>query len=600
MKLSDYIFQRLAKEGVRHVFLLPGGGAMHLVDSLGKCKEIEFVCNLHEQACAIAADAYSQYTGNLGVALVTTGPGGTNTVTGVAGAWLDSTPCLFISGQVKRTDLIGDRGVRQMGFQELNIVHIVESITKYAVTVVDPNSIRYHLEKALFFARNGRPGPVWLDIPLDVQAAHINEDELEGFDPKEITTSLKNSVLKQQISELIQLLNQAERPVILVGNGVRLAKAIGDFYQLIETLQIPVLTTWRATDFLGEDHPLYIGRPGAIGQRGANFAQQNSDLILILGARLDLGQTGYSHSNFARTAKKIMVDVDNAEIEKMEFKIDIPICVDAKGFIREFLQQKNTTVVKDRSSWLSRCREWKSSYPVVLPNYWDESMGVSLYVLVDVLSDEMSADDLLVPGSSGACSEVTMQAFRVKPGMRVLNNPGLGAMGYGLPASIGACLGSGRKRTICVVGDGGFQLNIQELETIKRLNLPIKVFVLNNEGYASIRATQQSHFEGRFVASSVSSGLTLPDSLKIASAYGLASAQILNHSHITEHVRQVLEQDGPVVCDVMISPNQSTSPRLSSMQGANGTMVSKPLEDLWPFLDRKEFLANMIIPPLDE
>lgn len=594
MKLSDYVIERVAKE-VRHIFLLAGGGSMHLVDSVGRYRGLEYVCNLHEQACAIAADAYSQYTNNLGVALVTTGPGGTNTVTGVAAAWLDSTPCLFISGQVKRADLAVGRGVRQMGFQEINIVDIVRPITKYVVTVIEPASIRYHLEKALYLARHGRPGPVWIDIPLDVQAAEINETELQSFDPAEIANPFDPDLLRRQVSEAIQLLNQAERPVILVGNGVRLAKALDDFRELIEILQVPVLNTWKAADFLAEDHPLYTGRPGSVGQRGANFAQQNSDWILILGARLDLGQTGYNHRNFARAAKKIIVDIDQAEIRKMDMTIDVPVCADVKAFIQEFIRQHCSIMPRDRSAWWSRCRGWKVKYPVVLPEYWEEKQGVNNYVLVDVLSDKMSKDDLLVPGSSGACSEITMQAFRVKQGLRIINSQGLGAMGLGIPASIGGCLASGRKRTICIDGDGGFQLNIQELETVKRLNLPIKFFLLNNGGYASIQATQRTYFAGHYVGSSASSGLTFPDTLKIASAYGLPTMQIQDHSHIKERVSEVLEQEGPMICDVKISPNQFTAPRLSSMQKADGSMVSKPLEDLWPFLDREEFKSNMVI-----
>jgi len=594
MKLSDYVIQRVAQE-VKHVFMLAGGGSMHLVDSVGRCQDIEYICNLHEQACAIAADAYSQYTNNLGVALVTTGPGGTNTVTGVAAAWLDSIPCLFISGQVKRADLIGDHGVRQMGFQEINIVDIVRPITKYVVTVTEPASIRYHLEKALYLARHGRPGPIWIDIPLDVQAAEINETELQNFDPGEIANPFDPDLLRRQVSEAIQLLNQAERPVILVGNGVRLAKALDDFRELIEILQVPVLNTWKAADFLAEDHPLYIGRPGSVGQRGANFTQQNSDWILILGARLDLGQTGYNHRNFARAAKKIMVDIDQAEIRKMDMTIDVPVCADVKAFIQEFIRQHCSIMPRDRSAWWSRCRGWKVEYPVVLPEYWEEKQGVNNYVLVDVLSDKMSKDDLLVPGSSGACSEITMQAFRVKQGMRIINSQGLGAMGFGIPASIGGCLASGRKRTICIDGDGGFQLNIQELETVKRLNLPIKFFVLNNGGYASIQATQRTYFAGHYVGSGASSGLTFPDTLKIASAYGLPTMQIQGHAHIRERVREMLEQEGPMICDVKISPNQFTAPRLSSMQKADGLMVSTPLEDLWPFLDREEFKSNMVI-----
>lgn len=592
MKLSDYVAKRVAETGVKHVFMLAGGGCMHLVDSFGRSRDLEYVCNLHEQACSIAAEAYGQYAG-LGVALVTTGPGGTNAVTGLAGAWLDSTPCLFLSGQVKRADLIGDRGVRQMGFQEIGIVKIVESITKYAVTVTDPLSIRYHLEKALYLAGSGRPGPVWIDIPLDVQSAEIDETKLEGYEPP--ADGVENEgKLKEQVARAIELLNGAERPVILVGNGVRLANAMGDLERLIEILRIPVLTTWKMADFLPDDHPLYAGRPGSIGQRAANFAQQNADFMLIIGARLDLGQTGYNHANFARSAGKVMIDADTAEIGKMDMKIDVPICADAGAAIREFIRQSGAVRRDDRKSWWGWCSEWKTRYPVMLPEYWNERDGVSTYVLVDVLSDAMTGDDLLVPGSSGTCSEVTMQAFRVKRGMRILNTQGLGSMGFGIPAAIGACLAAGRGRTVCVDGDGGFQMNIQELETVRRLNLPIKFFVLNNRGYGSIQATQNNYFGGFFVGSDAKSGMTLPDVTKVAGAFGLKFAKIENHSNIRDRVSEILAMDGPIVCDVMISPNQTTAPRMSSFKKEDGTMASRPLEDMWPFLDREEFRKNMI------
>ena len=592
-KLSDYIIQRLAQE-VKHIFMLAGGGCMHLVDSVGRCEKIEYICNLHDQACAIAADAYGQYTNNLGVALVTTGPGGTNAITGVAAAWIDSTPTLFLSGQVKRSDLMTNRGVRQMGFQEADIVSIVRPITKYAVTVLDPDSIRYHLGKAIQLAKSGRPGPVWLDIPLDVQAVSIDESLLKEFNnPAEIEKILDTGFLKHQVYSAIQLINQAERPVILVGNGVRLAKAIDDFLEVVEALSVPVLTTWKAIDFLPDEHPLFAGRPGASGQRGANFAQQNSDCILVLGARLDLGQTAYNHRNFARAAKKIIVDIDEAEIKKLDMLIDLPVCADVGSFLREILTQKSTILNKNHSSWLSRCEQWKKRYPVVLPEYWNERNGVNNYVLIDVLSDEMQADDLLIPGSSGACSEITMQAFRVKKGMRIFNSPGLGSMGFGVPASIGGCIASNRKRTICIDGDGGFQMNIQELETVRRLNLPIKFFILNNRGYASIRSTQNTYFEGRFVGSEASSGLTLPDTSKIAAAYNLPFVRITSHADIRQKVKQILETPGPVVCDVEITENQFTAPRVSSSKRADGTMESKPMEDLWPFLSREEYDSNM-------
>jgi len=598
-KLSDYVFNFLSNLGVRHIFMLSGGGAMHLVDSLGRSPKISFVCNLHEQACAIAATAYAQYTNNLGMALVTTGPGGTNTVTGVAGAWLDSIPCLFLSGQVKLADLKDSRGVRQMGFQEIGIVDIVYSITKYAVTVTEPGTIRYHLEKAVYLAKHGRPGPVWLDIPLDVQAAEIDETALDGFDVEEEERPARSGLLQQQVAEAIRLLNQAERPVILVGNGVRLSGAFKELLQLIELLRVPVLTTWKTLDFLPEAHPLYAGRPGAIGQRGANFTQQNSDWLLTIGARLDFGQTGYSHTNFARAARKIVVDIDSAEIGKLMMPIDMPVCADAGDFIREMLRQSDRITFQDHHGWLARCKACQDKYPVVVAEYWDETNGINNYVLIDVLSEEMSGEDLVVAGSSGASSEITMQAFRVKPGMRVFNTQGLGPMGFGIAAAIGGCLASGR-RTVCIDGDGGFAMNTQELETIKRLQLPIKVFVLNNQGYASIRNTQRNYFQGCLVGSDASSGLTLPSIARVADAYRIHSLKIENHAHIRQQVRDVLDFEGPVVCEVMISPDQYTAPRITSMQRPDGTMVSKPLEDMWPLLGRDEFLSNMLLPPVEE
>jgi acetolactate synthase-1/2/3 large subunit len=358
-------------------------------------------------------------------------------------------------------------------------------------------------------------------------------------------------------------------------------------------MQVPVLTTWKAADFLPDDHPLYIGRPGSIGQRAANFTQQNSDFLLILGARLDLGQTGYNHCNFARGAKKVMIDADAAEIRKMDMDIDVPICADGRTAIREFLRQAGGIAGKERTAWWQRCRDWKTRYPVILTEYWKERDGVSTYVLIDVLSDEMTSKDLLVPGSSGTCSEVTMQAFRVKEGLRILNTQGLGSMGFGISASIGACLASGRKRTICVDGDGGFQMNIQELETVRRLNLPIKFFILNNNGYGSIQATQKNYFDGFFVGSNEQSGMTLPDIEKVAGAFGLRTAKIESHDNIREKVREILQAEGPVVCDVIISPNQTTAPRISSAKGEDGKMYSKPLEDMWPFLDSDELKKNM-------
>lgn len=598
MKLSDYIFQFVAGQGVKHVFMVAGGGAMHLNDSVGRCPEIEYVCNLHEQAAAMAAETYAKFNENLGVALVTTGPGGTNAITGTAGAWLDSTPCLFISGQVKRSDMIGDTGVRQMGVQEIDIVSIVKPITKYACTVVEPATIRYHLEKAIHLAKTGRPGPVWIDVPLDVQASEIDPASLTGFNPSEFPPAATPGDLSRQVTQTIELLNAAERPILLIGNGVRLAGARQEFRELVQRLEVPVLLTWLAHDLLPEAHELLVGRPGPVAPRGPNFALQNSDWLLTIGARLDMVLTGYAHNRFARAANKIMVDIDPTEIRKMKTPIAVPVCADAKRFIQEMLRQSDRIARRPRTEWMARCREWKTKYPVVLPAYRAQQQ-VSTYILTEALSGELANDDVIVSGSSGASIEIFLLAFQVKEGQRVLVTTALGAMGYGLPASLGACLASGRKRTILVDGDGGFQLNIQELETLVRLQLPIKIFVLNNQGYSSIR-TSQSRYFGRLTGADATSGLTLPDLGKVVPAYGIPFMQIKDQSNLAQAVRAVLNTAGPVVCEVWTPPDEPRVPSLSSMQRPDGSMVSKPLEDLWPFMDRQEFLSNMIVPAIEE
>lgn len=593
IKLSDYVMKFIAKQRVGHLFLLPGGGCMHLLDSLGQKKDIKYVCCLHEQAAIIAAEAYAQYTQNLGVAMVTTGPGGLNAVTGVAGAWIDSTPIMVLSGQAKRADMIGNSGVRQMGVQEVDIISVVTSLTKYAVTITDPQLIRYHLEKAVYIACNGRPGPVWLDFPLDVQGVMINEETLIGFNPAELQQHYIPIEISQQVKQAIDMLNSSQRPVILGGNGIRLAKALPEFYQLIEALNIPVLMTWKTIDLMDEDDPLYFGRPGSIASRGANFIQQNSDWIMTIGSRLDLPQTAYDHKNFARLAKKVIVDIDSSEINKLKMNIDVPVVADAKAFLKEFIRHIDSVQKIDRTNWLLSCANWKKRYQVILPEYRKPEGLVNTYYLIDIISDLMKDDDILVPGSSGACAEIIMQAFRVKKGQRIQNTPGLGSMGFGLPASFGACIASEGKRTISVIGDGGFQHNIQELETLSRLNLPIKIFILNNNGYGSIRATQNRFFNGRLVCCDPSSGLTLPDTCKVAAAYGLKTAAIKDQKRLKEDVYDVLETEGTIICEVIVESELQTAPRVSSEIRSDGSMVSKPMEDLWPFLDREEFKANM-------
>ncbi len=599
IKLSDYVINFIAEQGVKHVFMLAGGGAMHLDDSVGRCKDIEFICNLHEQASAIAAEAYAMVTNNIGVALVTTGPGGTNAISGVAAAWLDSVPCFFISGQVKRADLKGNLGVRQLGVQEIDIVSLVSPITKYAVTIMDPTTIKYHLEKALFLAKSGRPGPVWIDIPLDIQATMIEPEGLVSFTQLEKgKQELCDEHLEDLIKNAIQLLNNAERPVILIGNGVRIAGAQEEILHLINQLEIPVMTTWMGIDLIPYSHELLIGSPGSIAPRGVNFALQNSDWLLIIGARMDMAMIGYAPEKLARKAQKIMVDIDSNEIQKLKDAINVPICADAKVFISEFQKQTNGIEKKDRSAWLSRCREWKAKYPVVLPEYRQQT-EINTYYFSEILAEELSDGDLIAPGSSGNAVEIFFQVFQAKSKQRVFHDRGLGSMGFALPASIGACLASGRKRTISVDGDGGFQMNIQELETVARLNLPIKFFVFNNHGYASIRASQQKFF-GRLTGADASSGMTFPDLASIATAYKLASVRINTSVDLRQQIKNVLQTLGPVICEVVVLPDEVCIPRLSSMQRPDGSIVSKPLEDMWPFLERQEFLSNMIIPPLDE
>jgi len=600
MKLSDYVFRVVADAGVKHVFLVPGGGAMHLNDSLSRCRGLDFVCNLHEQASAIAAENYSKATNHLGVALVTTGPGSTNAITGLAGAWLDSTPCLFLSGQVKRADRMftpdgSPLGVRQVGMQEVDIVSIVRPLTKYAITVDDPGSIRYHMEKALHLAQSGRPGPVWIDIPLDVQASPIDPETQRAFDPSECETRSPVD-LDALVSETIRALNKSERPILLAGNGIRLARAEKEFLELVQVLDIPVEATWLAIDLIADDHPLFVGRPGSLAPRGANFAVQNSDFLLALGARLDRVITGYSPERFARAAHKVMVDIDPFELAKMGDSIQTKVQADAGEFIRVLLRRKSEIQRKPRSPWKERCLDWKNRYPVILPEHRKPEGPVSMYHLAEALQDVLPANTPIVSGSSGSAIELFLLALRVKAGQRVFHTTALGAMGFGIAASIGVCVANGRRPVVCVDGDGGFQFNIQELETVSRLKLPITFFVLNNGGYASIRISQTTFFGEPRIGCSPETGQTLPDITKVAQAYGLQTDIIRDQSNLRGDLRRVLSRGGPLVCDTLVVPDEVRAPRLSSVQRPDGSFVSKPLEDLCPFLSREEFLSNMLIP----
>lgn len=602
IKLSDYVIQFIENLGVKHVFLISGGGVIHIIDSVGKSRKIKFVCNHHEQACTMAAEAYSRVTDNIGVCIVTSGPGGTNTITGVLSAWLDSIPILVISGQIKRETMGAGAKLRQLGDQEINIVDIVKPITKYAVTVMEPLDIRYHLEKAVHLAKSGRPGPVWIDIPLDIQGSLINIEDLKKFNSLEVkpTYETDKRILKKGVTKTINELKSSKRPVLFVGNGVRLSHASKELLKLVNLMKIPVLTSFTAYDLVGCDNKFYFGRPGTVGQRAANFIIQNSDFLLILGSRLNIRMLSYNYKSFAREAYKIMVDIDKEELRKKTVHPDLALNFDAKDFILEMLSQLKEKVLNlEINDWLERCRLWNDRYPTVLPKYWQEKKFVNPYCFVDTLSKYLKTNDVMALANGSACV-CPYQALKFPQGMRVVVNSGCASMGYGLPAAIGACFARNKNNTICIEGDGSIQLNIQELQTIVHHKLPIKLFILNNEGYLSIRLTQNNLFKGKYVASDAKSGVSCPDFIKIAKAYGIKTEKISNNGELNRKIKKTLSYSGPIICEVVVSPTQQFIPKVTSKKMPDGSFVSKPLEDMYPFLSRKELKENMLIKLLGE
>ena len=582
IKVSDYIFRFLESKGVRHVFMLPGGGAMHLVDSLGKSK-IEYTCCLHEQAAAIAAEAYGQHTNGIGVCLTTSGPGATNAITGVTAGWIDSTPMFLLSGQAKREDLVGDKGVRQIGSQEVQIIDMVKPITKYAVQIMDAREIRYHLERAYAEATNGRKGPVWLSVPLDIQGTMVDETDLPGYVPQMPSENVK----PDGIAKTVELLRNAKRPLLLAGNGIKLAGAEKVLKQLLEEVPVPVQTTWKTIDMMDEDDRLYAGHPGAMGDRGANLILQSADVLLCIGSRLDTSITAFNEKNFGKCAKKILVDIDENELNSMQVEqVEFKFCCDAGDFLNAFLRAVRRENWNDKAEewglWLDECHKTRERYPVVTETHRTATDKVSAYYFIDRLCSQMTANDIVVPESSGAAGEITYQAFRLKYGQKMKNAAGLGSMGFGLPYAIGSCLANERKRTILINGDGAFQMNLQELETVKRLQLPIKMFIWNNEGYASIRAMQRNTFDGHYVASGISSGLEMPDICKVATAYGIPTFRMKNNRELDHILPEALETEGPVLCEVVISPEETVSPRTRSFRLPDGRMQSSLLEEMWP------------------
>ena len=597
MKLADYLVQYLVKRGVRHAFIVNGGACAHLVDSIGKSEGMRYICFQHEQAAAMAADAYGRVTKNMGLAIATSGPGATNLITGICCSWFDSIPTLFITGQVNLHETKKGRNARQIGFQETDIVEIVRPMTKFAYMVTEPQTIRYYLDKALHLAKAGRPGPVLLDIPTDIQHAEIVPETLEGFSPEKI--ELDSGVLKQQIESAIHLLKSAQRPVIIAGVGVKISDAKDIFRQVIEALGMPVVSSWSGLDILEHSHPLYFGQIGVYGSRGANFLVQNSDLILAVGSRLDTRQISGQPHTFARAAKKIVVDADANELDKGLIKIDVPIAQDAGVFLKAFLEALVDFKKPEISEWLERCRGWKIKYPPVLAHYYEQKGTVNPYVFIKLLSEEMGGTEVIMP-DIGAVLVWTAQALELKKGQDFFTAFGHAPMGYSLPAAIGSYFAAPLRKIISLNGDGGLQLNIQELQTVKYHNIPLKIFVFNNNSYGIIKQFQEIYFNGTYCGTTNQSGYSAPDFVRIAEAYGIPALRIMDHAGLREKIKEVLEKEGPVVCDIVLDESQKLIPKLIADKTPDGKYISKPLEDMAPFLKREEFRGNMIIEPLPE
>ena len=599
MRLADYIFKTLADWGTRHVFMVTGGGAMFLNDAVGKEKRISYVCNLHEQACAMAAEGYARIAGLPGVLCVTTGPGGTNAVTGVAGAWLDSIPMVVISGQIKRETSMAfhpELKLRQLGDQELNIVDVVRPITKYAVTVKEAGDIRKELEKGWFLACHGRPGPVWIDVPLDLQASEIDETSLAPWEGKE---GFADPLIDDaQMEKVIAAFKNAKRPAIIAGIGVRHGKGIDTLLSVAEKHNIPLLTAISGIDLVESSHPLFYGRPGILGERAANFIMQNCDLLLVIGTRMGIRMSGYAYEKIAREAVRIMVDIDENELKKPTFRPHLAIQGDAGVFLSR-LKKDLPASWGASEQWLTYCADMKKRFPVITAEHRKRSDYVSSYLFPELLAKNCRAGSIVVTGNGTAYTS-TFQAIPLQKGMRMFANEGCASMGYGLPAAIGAALAEKDREVLCVTGDGSLQMNIQELQTVKNYDLPLKIFVYNNGGYLSIKLTQRSFFEGRMVGSEARSGIVLPELEKIAAAYGIPFARLKNNTEAAEKLPAILGAEGPFIIEVMTDPWEQLGPKAASKRLENGRIISAPLEDLAPFLPREEFRECMLIKPDDE
>lgn len=588
MKVSDYIIRRLEEHGVKDVFLLSGGGMMHLLDSVFQSKIIRPWCNLHEQACAVCAEAYAQVTGGLGVCMVTSGPGATNAITGAVNAWIDSDPVLVISGQAKTSDLVGDRGVRQTGSQEVNITAMVRGVTNYAVTITDKNMVKYHLDKAVYLATHGRKGTVWVDVPLDIQGAQVEESELVKFDPAAEGLIPNYAVSENDLDEILEMLKSAKRPLVLAGKGVLLGHADGVLREFCRRLQIPELSTWPARMIFSDDDPLYFGQPGSPAPRYSNWILQSCDLLLTIGSRLNPAVTVFDESRFACQAKHIMVDIDRNEIAKLQMDFAKTVVCDAGIFLTELNARSQELGPLDTAAWLAYCRSAKKAYPAWRETQPRPQRQVNAYLFGHILSDLIRPEDVKAYSSTGRASVVSGMCYERKEGQAVVDLESLGSMGFALPAAIGGCIASGKRRTITIEGDGSMQHNLQELALIRGYGLPIKLFVLNNGGYSSISVMQDNHFQGRHAGCDAASGVFFCDMKKVAELYGLRYDAIHSDGEIEPVLRRVMADDEPVLCEFFVDRTFDEIPKAVSRVNPDGTMTSSTLEDLYPFLPGEE------------
>lgn len=605
-RLADYVVNFLAERGVTDCFTVVGGGAMHLNDAFGHHDRIRCTYNHHEQACAIAAEAYARLENRIAAVCVTTGPGGTNAITGVVGGWTDSIPMFIISGQVRydttaRYAAKHTNGMefRTVGDQEFDITKSVSCMCKYAEMLETPERIRYMLEKAWHLATTGRPGPVWVDIPVNYQGCYIETEELEGYTPEE---ELPPSVSEETIRTVLDMVKAAQRPVIYAGGGIRLSGGYQEFREAIEKLSVPVVTYWNSIDLIEDEHPLYCGRGGNMGERAGNFAVQNADLVLAVGTRISIRQVGYNWETWARAAKVVMVDVDKAELYKPTVHVDLPIWADAKDFLHQINVYIGNGTVFEGEEWREQCRKWKRQYPVTQERHWEENGSTAnVYAFIRHLSSALPQGSLTAV-SNGACCVAGHQNWVIKAGTRFIINNGIASMGYGLPAAIGLCIAGGRKQTICLEGDGSIMMNLQELQTVITNNLPIKLFLINNQGYHSIRQTQDNlfHEHSKVGIGPESRDLSFPDYSKIAAAFSFPYLEAHSNAEMKHTVEQALEQEGFVFCEIFTDTMQGWEPKNSAKKLPDGTLFSAPLEDLAPFLPEEELKANMYIPILKE